>query len=235
MAISVCAWVSEQLLAETRRFFRAQMRSRTNGIRGGPDSLTATLTDSGIRRILWSRVSSLEELQRARVRGIRRLVIDPAEVEVDRCVAVVNDPALAKCLSSWRQARVVVVCRPTPPMLHAVHVISKVVPTSLMVIGIDGFDVLDRALGLDVDLQDLGCISEVLGATASWPPLLRRSLESAIAAPQEWSVKKMAAAACVSRRTLERYFATAGLSGPGTVLRRVRLVPESAKDPRIEG
>jgi hypothetical protein len=102
--------------------------------------------------------------------------------------------------------------------LRGVHFISSCVPCFLFVIGLDAPEVLWDALQIDRTDAVLLTAERVLEAICDWPPALRDALAEAIAVPEAWSVKKVAAVGCASRRTLERYCERAGLPGPAVLL-----------------
>jgi transcriptional regulator GlxA family with amidase domain len=78
-----------------------------------------------------------------------------------------------------------------------------------------------EGLRLDDPRDSLLSADDVLQAAGAWPEHVREAVRVALAAPSDWPVKRLAAMANVSRRTLERYFEDAGLPGPAAVLGRL--------------
>ena len=163
------------------------------------------------------------------MRGVNRLLIEPSqivEVETSGCSLV---RSMTCALANWRLAHVMLVCRPASALLHAVHSIASAVPCSLMVLGVDDAESFRIGLALEGNDKDVLAPSTLVNAAQYWPLVLRQAVERVCDAPADWPVKRLATSAGMSRRTLERHFADAGLPGPGAVLRSLRLSVDSAR------
>ena len=209
-----CAWLGDSTMAEFcgllgQSGLTYEWVDRHFGARGARREAR--------HRAVFSRVSSLEQLRCARREGISRLLIDPAETLLAGSERTPS-PALLRSLESWRRGRVVLVCRPAPELLRCVHAIGRAVRSTLVLLGVDRVDALREGLRLEKPNNMLVSDDDVLSATETWPPALRDAMRAALAAPAGSSVKRVAVAGGVTRRTLERCCRRDGLPGPAALL-----------------
>ena len=182
------------------------------------EQLPGLLSDSGTRLdVHLTRLSSFDDVRSARRRGIHRLVLQPECVlKAQRALKQPNE--LQSSLGMWRMGRIVAISSPSTDV-RAVHTVSSFVRCALFVIGVDSSDQLREELGIGKADRELVTSEKILDAVAAWPAPLRDAVASAVFSPGEWTVKKVAAAGGVTRRTLERRFERAGVPGPATVLK----------------
>lgn len=167
----------------------------------------------------WRIVSTLQEFQEARISGASRFVLDPIFVEKCRERSIGQDLQLQRVLSGWDRLRVLLVCAPSVGAIRAIHTLSRVMDSSLMLLGVDPQSTFRDWLSLTVSH---GTIKGSLdSAFANWPKLLQVTLQEVMEAPDQWTVKQLASSAGVTRRTLERYFHRAGLPAPAAVIREM--------------
>lgn len=211
-AVRVCALLGASLLADVCRVLElSHSRPRSDDVASARSSV----------EVIWQQVSSLKDLRKSRSDGVSRLVVDPGQLAILHPAASRRDVILA--LGQWTGSRVILIARPQADLLHPLHAIASAVHSSLFVVGVDDAETLREGLGFDEpDYQMSAAIA--LKMAAAWPASLRETLVAALEAPVQWPVKKMASAAGMSKRTVERYFERAGLPGPGEFLRRAAAV-----------
>jgi hypothetical protein len=146
---------------------------------------------------------------------ISALVLEPAFVVGS---AGSRSAGVEGILRMYKGLPVVVVAKPNRQGLEAVHHIASMVSTHLFVLGVDDELRMSQLL-ISVANQGAGSMNAL---TRHWPSHVQRAFAAACSDPVEWSVKRLAAESLVSRRTLERMCAAAGLPPPGTILRARR-------------
>lgn len=153
------------------------------------------------------------------------------ELQIGRTVSLCLEPehmiqrsvepmALASLLVgpySRSVASVVLVCRLTAPSMRALARVASIGSSHVFIPGVDTADDLLTALTSSRSSPKIRPTE-----LARLPDRLQRVAAAAAAAPSDWSVKRMAAEAFMSTRTLERWFVRAGLDSPSYWLRGIR-------------
>lgn len=224
--VHVCAWLDASALTEVRRLLES-VPPRSSG----NENICAPRI-SHSRSIVWHEVSDFMHLRTARNAGISRLLIGPGLLSVGHPLDSRKRNVLARAFRQWRGARVVLIAHPVSLMLHEVHAFASAVPSSLVLLGVDEVEALERALCFDEPDEPFS-VGTLLHTAEQWPRLLRDAVSTALAAPYHWPVKKVAATAGLSTRTIERYFAAAGLPSPSAALSSARACQDEFNESAV--
>ena len=138
---------------------------------------------------------------------------------------------LSSCPADWltdldevrrRAAKVILFGMPSPRTLRAAIRLAKTCECELFVPGIDPLAELIALCSHARLTPHSPQLAQVVSALTCQPAAVGNALVSAVLDPENWSVKRVAAHAGVSRRLLERYCAKCGVESPGRLLRNAK-------------
>lgn len=203
------------------------------------EHLTALLRESsssrGGARIALTHIRHMTDLLENRASALP-LLFEP-EIALREAACVEEVAHLARGLLTERiDQPLVLMCRLTAPSVRALQHFASIPSAILFVLGVDTIDDLLRMVRERRPRPYAASIGRPIHKCLRLPVHVRRVVLAALESPADWTVKRLASEANVSRRTLERLCRKVDLDSPSVLLRRaLRPATDSGSTGRRAG